>query len=187
MAAQRGYQGSFTLFRDLYAKVIRNVDPNTPGLYDVGSWTVRNETDGSLSVVTLGQKIVPEITTEYRSKSNVSSPQATTFNGSEGYVAFDTQPTGRFYAIQATLEWSSNNDTSEMPVAGFRVLASDQEWTDIYFDPSNETLYVDRTHNSLVASCTLDSPILACCRDLHQFRIQMEQKPKQESFAFGQL
>lgn len=165
LAAQRGYQGSFTLFRDLYTKVIRNVDPNTPGLYGAGSWTVRNETDGSVSVVTLGQKIVPEITTEYRRKSTVLSPKDSTFSGPEGYVAFDTQPTGRHYAIQATLKWT-HNDTGEMPVAGFRVLASDQEWTDIYFDPSNETLYVNRTKNSLIASCSLHPSILTCRHDL---------------------
>jgi beta-fructofuranosidase len=43
--------------------------------------------------------------------------------------------------------------TSNLPQAGFRVLASDQEYTDIYYDPKNETLVIDRTHSTLITSC----------------------------------
>ncbi|KAJ7484705.1 glycosyl hydrolase [Mycena latifolia] len=150
LAAQRSYQGSFTLFRDLFLKVIRNVDPSTPGLNSLGNWITRNETDGSLSVLTLGQRIVQEVTDEYRAKSVVSTPAPATFNGSEGFVPFQTQPTGRYYAIQATLTWSGSTDPAQMPIAGLRVLASNSEWTNI--QPANETLIIDRSHNSLIAS-----------------------------------
>jgi beta-fructofuranosidase len=120
-----------------------------------GSWTARKETDGSISVVTLGQRIVPEITNEYKRQSTVSRPKAITLNGSEGYIEFKNPPDGRYYALQGTLQWVDGNDKNDiLPVAGFRVLASDQEWTDIYFDPSNETLVVDRSSSSLVHSCT---------------------------------
>lgn len=157
LASQRGYQGAFTLFRDLFVKVIRNVDPSTPGLHCPGSWTVRKETDGSTSVVTLGQKIIPEITTEYKLRSKVVRPEDISLNGSEGYVKFETQPGGRHYGIRGTVQWSGSNDVGNMPVAGFRVLASDEEWTDIYFDPSNETLVVDRSFSSLIPSCAFSS------------------------------
>ena len=53
LAAQRGWQGMFTLYRDLFVKVIRNVDPAAPGLNETGSWKTRKETDGSTSVVTV--------------------------------------------------------------------------------------------------------------------------------------
>ncbi|KAJ6571789.1 glycosyl hydrolase [Mycena capillaripes] len=152
LAAQRSYQGSFTLFRDLFLKVIRNVDPNTPGLDSLGNWITRNEADGSLSVLTLGQRIVHEVTDEYRAKSVVSSPAPVTLTGSEGFVPFATQPTGRYYAIQATLTWTGSTVPANMPIAGLRVLASDSEWTDIQFQPADETLIVNRTHNSLIAS-----------------------------------
>ncbi|KAJ6631170.1 beta-fructofuranosidase [Mycena sp. CBHHK59/15] len=152
LAAQRSYQGSFTLFRDLFLKVIRNVDPNTPGLHSPGNWNIRKETDGSVSVLQLGQKIVHEITDEYRAKSTVSTPSPITLTGSEGYVPFKTQPTGRHYAIQATLQWTGNTAPGNMPMAGFRVLASDTEYTSMYFQPASETLIVDRSHNSLIAS-----------------------------------
>ncbi|KAJ7136062.1 glycosyl hydrolase [Mycena epipterygia] len=152
LAPQRSYQGSFTLFRDLFLKVIRNVDPSTPGLNSLGNWITRNETDGSLSVLTLGQRIVREVTDEYRAKSVVSTPAPVTLTGSEGYVPFETQPKGRYYAIQATLAWSGSTVPANMPMAGLRVLASDSEWTDILFQPASETLIVDRSHNSLIAS-----------------------------------
>jgi beta-fructofuranosidase len=45
----------------------------------------------------------------------------------------------------------------ERPVAGFRLLASDQEWTDVYSDPGNETLVVDRSASSLIPSCASPS------------------------------
>ncbi|KAJ7770559.1 glycosyl hydrolase [Mycena metata] len=152
LAFQRSYQSSFTLFRDLFLKVIRNVDPNTPGLNSLGNWITRNETDGSLSVLTLGQRIVHEITDEYRAKSVVSSPAPATLTGSEGFVPFSTQPKGRYYAIQATLTWAGSTDPASMPIAGLRVLASDSEWTNIQFEPASETLIVNRTQNSLIAS-----------------------------------
>ncbi|KAJ7275067.1 glycosyl hydrolase [Mycena rebaudengoi] len=152
LAAQRSYQGSFTLFRDLFLKVIRNVDPNTPGLTAPGNWKVRHEADGSVSVLTLGQRIVPEVTDEFRAKSAVWASVPVTLKGSEGYVPFQTQPTGRYYAVQATLQWAGSTVPADMPIAGFRVLASDKEWTSILFQPQNETLIVDRSRNSLIAS-----------------------------------
>ncbi|KAJ7217489.1 glycosyl hydrolase [Mycena haematopus] len=139
LAAQRSYQGSLTLFRDLFLKVIRNVDPATPGLNSPGNWITRKESDGSTSVLTLGQRIVKEVTTAYRAKSVVSSPAPVSFTGSEGVVPFAKQPKG-------------STAPGDMPIAGFRVLGSDSEWTDILFQPASETLIADRTHNSLIAS-----------------------------------
>ena len=148
LTAQRGYQGAFTLFRDLFLKVTRNVDPQTSGLRDPGSWKVWNETDGSVSVVTFGQKIVPETLKEYQSKSKISQPQARSLNASAGYVPFRVQPTSRHYAINANLRFDGASDSA--PRAGFRVLASNQEYTDIYYDWRQETLYIQRDHSSLI-------------------------------------
>ena len=160
LTAQRGYQGAFTLFRDLFVKVIRNVDSSTPWLNSLGSWTVRTEVDGSTSVVTLGQRIVPEITTEYKSRSAVSHPQKRKSDGTNEYTPFEIQPKGKHYVLQGTLQWTGSDNVDDMPVAGFRVLASDQEWTDVYFDPANETVVVDRSASSLVPSCTTFYPLV---------------------------
>lgn len=148
LTAQRGYQGAFTLFRDLFLKVTRNVDPSTSGLRDPGSWKVWNETDGSISVVTVGQKIVPETLKEYKAKSTISQPKARSLKASDGYVPFRVQPTSRYYAINANLKFDGSSDAA--PRAGFRVLASDQEYTDIYYDWRQETLYIQRDHSSLI-------------------------------------
>jgi beta-fructofuranosidase len=93
-----GWQGAFTLFRDLSVKYIRNVDPSAPGLYEKGSWGVKNETDGSVTVYTLGQKVVSETINAYRAGSSVSTFPNTTL-GSEGYTPLETQPSGRFYRL----------------------------------------------------------------------------------------
>ncbi|KAG8993555.1 hypothetical protein FRB93_001934 [Tulasnella sp. JGI-2019a] len=154
---QRGYQGAFSLFRDLFILVTKNVDPNSPGLHDVGSWGVRNGANGSTSVVTVGQRIVPEITKAYRSSSKVSNPKTMTYasgGSTPTYVPFATQPRGRFYAISATLdfEYAGNSTATDYPCAGFRVLASDKEYTDVYYDFANESFNVSRLHSSLITS-----------------------------------
>ena len=98
LAKQQGYQGAFTLFRDLYLKKIYNVDASrVPDLNDKGSWGVKTESDGSTTVSTLGQHIIPETMSAYKSGSNVAelADQAV----SDGYTAFDTQPTGRHYVV----------------------------------------------------------------------------------------
>ena len=149
-----------------------NVDPSSPGLSEKGSWKVWDEADGSKSVVTVrfciasddfllppslqhllqvGQRIVPETLQAYRSSSTVSSPASTYFNGTAGYKPFQTQPSMAHYAINAILRFQGS--TSNLPQAGFRVLASDQEYTDIYYDPKIETLVIDRTHSTLITSC----------------------------------
>ena len=95
---QQGYQGCFTLFRDLYVKVTANVDPSTPGLNDPSSWGVRKEADGSTSVITVGQKVIPETLDAYKKGSKVSNP-ADQIISQSGYIPFETQPTSRHYAM----------------------------------------------------------------------------------------
>ena len=104
-----------------------------------------------MNPVQVGQWIVPEILQAYRSSSTVSSPASMYFNGTAGYKPFQTQPSSAHYAINAILRFQGS--TSNLPQAGFRVLASDQEYTDIYYDPKNETLVIDRTYSTLISSC----------------------------------
>lgn len=98
LAKQQGYQGAFTLFRDLYLKKIYNVDASrVPDLNDKGSWGVTTESDGSTTVTTLGQHVIPETLAAYKSGSTVTELGDKAV--SDGYEAFDTQPTGRFYVL----------------------------------------------------------------------------------------
>lgn len=91
-------KGAFTLFRDLSVKYIRNVDPAFQGISEKGSWGVKNETDGSVTVYTMGQKVVQETVDSYREGSDVKSIANTTLDGT-GYKPFESQPTGRFYRV----------------------------------------------------------------------------------------
>ncbi|KAI0028930.1 glycosyl hydrolase [Vararia minispora EC-137] len=149
LAMQRGYQGSFTLFRDLYVKIIRNVDPSFAGINETGSWKSRIESDGSTSIVTVGQKVIKETLTSYKHSSIVSKPvgRTVTVNASAvTTVNFGKQPLSRSYAVSGTLRF--NGDAR----AGFRVRASVQEWTDVWFDSEAETMNVNRTNSSLIST-----------------------------------
>lgn len=98
LAKQQGYQGAFTLFRELYSKIIPKVSNATSGLYDPGSWGVREEVDGSVSVMTVGQRVVNETLMAYKQSSLVTKLSPHNIS-SAGYAAFETQPTGRHYAM----------------------------------------------------------------------------------------
>jgi beta-fructofuranosidase len=156
LATQRGYQGAFTLFRDLFMLVIPNVHPSTPGLHDPGNWGVRNESDGSISIVTVGQRVVPEITKAYRSSSTVYTEKPRVFNSTIGVVPFVKKPRDAHYAVTGTFRLKG--DAVDLPsVVGFRVLSGTSEWTDVYYDAKNETIVVDRSHSTLITSYGADN------------------------------
>ncbi|KAF8325634.1 glycosyl hydrolase [Cantharellus anzutake] len=151
LTKQRGYQGAFTLYRDLFVKVIRNVDSTMPGLHEPSSWGTRTEPDGSISVVTLGQRVIPEILGAYKAASRISKPQPRILSANRGYVPFAIQPSGKHYAVMGTFNFPVR-EFNTLPMVGFRVLASDSEWTDVYYDPANESIVVQRDHHSLINS-----------------------------------
>lgn len=185
LTAQRGYQGAFTLFRDIFVKVIRNILPGAPELEEVNpNWTVQTESDGSKSIVTLGQKIAPEITTAFRKESAVSKlSERTLAVGTStdasitptNVISFENQPRDKFYAISARLDFHGSSpaalDRTQMVRGGFRVLAGEKEWTDVYYDPSIESLVISRLHSSLIPSCKFQSPFDQCNMVLSNLKI----------------
>lgn len=98
LAKQQGYQGALTTLRDVYVKYTPNVDPTDSDLGLKASWGVKNESDGSITVSTLGQRIIPELLTAWKSAANVSTPNATSLS-SDGYQPFEQQPTDRYYVL----------------------------------------------------------------------------------------
>ena len=82
--------------------------------------------DGSVTIETLGQRVVAETTAAYKKASKVSKSPSKTLNQT-GYSPLETQPKGRHYALSGTFEFDVNSTAP----AGFRVLASNQEFTDI--------------------------------------------------------
>jgi len=178
LTAQRGAQGAFTLFRELYVQVIRNLHPASLRTRENGpSWTTRVEADGSHTLMTVGQRILPEITEAFRKHSAVFQlPDRTMDPGynntqqeepnhqlqplSTNLVPLEKQPKDRFYLLKASLQFfSAQREVNGEGVArfamsrgGFRILSSQHEWTDIYYDPSTEYLVVDRSHSSTISS-----------------------------------
>ncbi|CAH7670375.1 glycosyl hydrolase, partial [Phakopsora pachyrhizi] len=182
LTLQRGYQGAFTLFRDLFVKVVRNVHPSAINPADVlTSWKVVSEPDGSRSVVTLGQKIMPETLKTFKESSKVSHIQPRTLdctstgsrnieekaerNAVTNLVELEVQPKENYYAIRAQLDFFPNHykpdavkyNRPDSIRGGFRIIASEHEWTDVYYDPADEYLVVERG-NSSVLSCYGSEP-----------------------------
>lgn len=102
LAKQQGYQGAFTSFRENYLKITTNVNPATNvGLYERASWGVKNETNGSVTISTLGQRIVPEVLNAYFEGSQVSYPANASLVATN-YTPFVVQPAGRFYVVSVS-------------------------------------------------------------------------------------
>ncbi|KAH9460970.1 hypothetical protein MJO28_009885 [Puccinia striiformis f. sp. tritici] len=172
LTPQRGAQGAFTLFREMFVQVVRNIHPAAlKSPESAPSWTTRVEADGSHSILTVGQKILPEITTAFRKHSKVSAFSPRTLNPgynsspldhslSTNTARLEKQPQDRYYAISARLQFfterkevdGANVGRSMMSRGGFRILSGKHEWTDVYYDPSTEFLVVERSHSSIISS-----------------------------------
>ena len=165
-------QGAFTSFRENYLKSTPNVNPATNvGLYERASWGVKNETNGSVTITTLGQRIVPEVLNAYFKGSKVSYP-ADSMVLASNYTPFVVQPAGRFYVVYVSSssfsshlaprtdeEWENRKGSFEFQLnstakVGFRVLASAQEYTDVLYDPVAQDLTVVRAQSSLIKTCS---------------------------------
>ncbi|MBW0521416.1 hypothetical protein O181_061131, partial [Austropuccinia psidii MF-1] len=173
LTPQRGAQGAFTLFREIFVQVIHNVHPQALDPEEKHtSWKVQVKEDGSHSVITVGQRILPEITTAFRERSSVKKFKPCTINAgsltdtnlrnnfSTNLISLPNQPKDRFYIIRAQLKFFAKKsvndekdmDRSSMVRGGFRILASKHEWTDVYYDPNEECLIVDRSKSSAIPS-----------------------------------
>lgn len=173
LTPQRGAQGAFTLFRELFVKVVRDIHPDKfASPINLPSWKIELQPDGSHHLVTLGQRILPEITSAFRTKSSTHqlsnravnpgiNPDSTDGQLATNVIPFDKQPNDRYYAITARLDFYAQRiptgenqgiDRAVMPRGGFRILSSENEWTDVYYDPSEEYLVVDRSHSSVISS-----------------------------------
>ncbi|PLW10615.1 hypothetical protein PCASD_17363 [Puccinia coronata f. sp. avenae] len=171
---QRGAQGAFTLFREMFVKVVHNIHPGalkTPE--SAPSWATKKEEDGSHSLLTFGQRILPEIRAALYDRSKVTKFNDRTLKIDSSSFhqelegrspthleAFEKQPKDRYYAISAQLDFFPEQETPmdedlKRPTAlrgGFRILSGKFEWTDVYYDPNQEFLVIDRSHSSSIPS-----------------------------------
>jgi len=132
---QQGYQGSFALPREMYVKKTRGLINAGGGLTTKGNNRVIEHSDGTYTAYTLGARPLPEVvsgirngTTQHNYTTNGTSTSSTTIGTGSSHME-----------LTATFK----NFTGP---AGLTIAASPggEEYTTIYWDPSNYTVNVDR-------------------------------------------
>lgn len=135
---QQGYQGAFALPRELFIKDTPNVihtASNTPG-----NARFFANADGTWTASTLGVRPAPDVIkglrhgskhTKYPCNKNTNTKLPTKLSKS--------------YQLDLTIKHTTD-------LAGVTIAASPnrEEYTTIYFNPSNNSIAVDRAHSSLI-------------------------------------
>ncbi|CRG90961.1 beta-fructofuranosidase [Talaromyces islandicus] len=140
---QQGFQGALSLPRELFVKetphVIHNTTEKSPG----NSQYIMN-TDGSWTASTLGVRPVHDVVEGLRKGSHLSRYQCTKVVCDAGQIIL---PTNLSHSYEFTV-----NIKRTTGITGVTIAASPdrEEYTNIYFDPSNNSIVFDRTHSSLI-------------------------------------
>ncbi|KAF2143522.1 glycoside hydrolase family 32 protein [Aplosporella prunicola CBS 121167] len=138
-----GYQGSLTLPRELYIQKTHNVVAPAGGAPEESGEIWQKDANGkTYTVTTLAQRPLPDVVAGLQGNKSshlgdVTVDGETKLNGLQS----DT------YHLQATLEkWPENGQV------GVKVRASpdQEEYTEIYYTPSNYTLTLNRDHSTLI-------------------------------------
>ncbi|KAF1352343.1 glycoside hydrolase family 32 protein [Delphinella strobiligena] len=140
-ASQQGFQGSLSLARELFVHTTRGLVNPDGVLGEIGSSYVTQDLDGSFKAQTLGIRPLEDVVTGLRNGSTQHSWAGRTFNGSSTLMANGSS----HMEVSATVKSASGP-------CGIRVGVSPdgQEYTMIYYEPSNNTVIVDRSHSSLI-------------------------------------
>lgn len=140
-ATQQGFQGSLSLARELFVHTTRGLSNPDGVLGEVGNSYVVQSFDGSFTAQTLGVKPLEDVVTGLRNDSTQHSWAGRTYNGSATIMANGSS----HMEISATVRLATGS-------CGIRVGVSPdgREYTTISYEPSNNTVLVDRTHSSLI-------------------------------------
>lgn len=140
-ATQQGFQGAFSLARELFVHTVKGL-ANTGGhLGELGNSYVTQSLDGSFMAQTLGVKPLEDVVTGLRNGSTQHSWPGKTYNATTTLMANASS----HMEVSATVR-------SATGACGICVGISPDmsEYTLIYYEPSNNTVVVDRTHSSLI-------------------------------------
>ena len=139
--SQQGFQGSHSLPRELFVLTTRGLMNADGMLGQFGPNTVSQEANGSFTAQTLGQRPLPDVVAGLRNGTTQHSFQGRTFNSSTTLMANGS----------SHMELSASV-MSATGACGLRIAVSPDgsEYTTIYYEPSNNTIIVDRTHSSLI-------------------------------------
>ncbi|KAL5363355.1 glycosyl hydrolase [Aspergillus floccosus] len=149
--AQQGWQNALLLPRELSVKTIPNV-VNNELVQETASWYVQDGSCGHcIELQTLGIDIARET---YAAMTHMPyyTEIARTLTDS-AIVPFEHSPSSRFFVLTAQLSFPQSARESGLQ-SGFQILSSDQESTTIYYQFSNESIIIDRSHTSAASQTT---------------------------------
>ncbi|KAI8721905.1 hypothetical protein NCS52_00333100 [Fusarium sp. LHS14.1] len=150
--SQQNWTGSLLLPRELTVGKISNVVDNEFAR-EKGSWRVAKNESGVVELNTLKQVIAREALTKLTKKKSFTEEGRTI--SKSGSTAFKRHPKSKFYVLKTSISFPSSARNSNLK-AGFQILASEHESTNIYYQFSNETVLIDRNKTSAAASTTSD-------------------------------
>lgn len=138
---QQGYQGAFALPREMYVIKKRGLINPDGRLTTKGNNRVVEHDDGTFTAYTLGARPLPEVVTGLRDGASQRSYATNGTSTQSGLIG-----TG---SSHMELKATFRNITGSV---GLTVAASPggEEYTTIYWDPSNYTINVDRSHSSTI-------------------------------------
>ncbi|KAL2689966.1 hypothetical protein Neosp_004031 [[Neocosmospora] mangrovei] len=150
--SQQNWTGSLLLPRELTVGKISNVVDNELAR-EKGSWRVAKNESGVVELDTLKQVIAREALSKLTKKKSFTEEGRTI--SKSGSTAFKRHPKSKFYVLKTSISFPSSARNSDLK-AGFQILASEHESTNIYYQFSNETVLIDRNKTSAAASTTSD-------------------------------
>ncbi|KAF7719133.1 Beta-fructofuranosidase [Penicillium ucsense] len=141
---QQGYQGSFALPRELFIKDTHNVIHDMSESCMPGNSRFFANSNGTWTASTLGTKPVPDVVEGlHRGAKHHKFPCHEQKCDTEKIKL----PTSMSHSYQINLELKSTTG-----IAGLTIAASPnrEEYTNIYYNPSNYSIAVDRSHSSQI-------------------------------------
>lgn len=140
---QQGYQGAFALPREIFIKDTPGVIPKFPDAGPGNSRYIQN-TDGSWSASTLGIRPAPDVVEGLRRGAHYTKYPCDEKKCDTEQITSPSNLT-KSYQFSVSIKRTTG-------IAGITIGASPdrQEYTNIYFDPSTNSIAVDRTHSSLI-------------------------------------
>ncbi|OMP86679.1 Acid beta-fructofuranosidase [Diplodia seriata] len=163
--SQNGYQGALLLPRELYIRKWRGVVAPKGGAPVGRSAEVWEREDGrqTYTVTTLAQRPLPDVVAGIQGGGAGTAVGDIAVGGSGGEEVRERRIDGlnsSAYHLRATLaSWPSADDDDDGQQVGFKLRASpaDEEFTTVYWTPSNNTLVLNRARSSLITNFTQSS------------------------------
>jgi beta-fructofuranosidase len=140
-APQQGFQGSHTFPRELFVHEVSGIRNPDGGLTESGNARLTQHADGTFTASTLGVRPLPDVMAGLQAGSNSSVIKASSQKSSSALHSGSSS-----MRLKASISNFSGGQV------GFTIAASPdkEEYTNIYYDPSNYTLNVDRTRSSTI-------------------------------------